>query len=798
MSTTFYGAEYELTSDKKFRAKCVYDISTSATAVTVTGTIYLQHIGGSATTVSLSLLAKVGITSTAPTTYSPGYHATTSLYAKTALVNMQNVGTHSSWTDVASQSFTLTVTKSTTGGTAYLLAGITSSGNQNTGYISYGQYKTFTVDALASYNVTYNANGGSGAPATQKKYYGQTLTLSSTKPTRTNYVFKNWNTASGGTGTTYNPGASYTSNAALTLYAQWYAPYTVTYNANGGTGGPTTQMKVYNTNLTLTTSQPTRSGYAFVKWNTASDGSGTSYNSGATYSANASVTLYAVWAAVPSISSLTAIRCDSNGDQDDEGTYANVTCVWSCAASASASGTYTPQSGGSATSFSFTSGASGSGTVTSTGIIGGGNLDTDMQYTVSVTISCTSSGTTKTASRNVILTRAFFVMDWKAGGGAVGIGRAAPASGLEVGYKTVFDDEVRSYGNVIIDKDEPVLNLRSNAQGGGYSGFSLRGYDTGSAGAGLNAVIQSGGNMIIGGGESPMTLYNNLGAGFLPSTTSEDMSIGSDQYIRLYPNLGNGLSEAGYVLIDSNGSIILRGKPFGSTPARASYYIDSPEFTIDTSAQNGITANKYMSLYFRDASYNWCGTVESQACYDSDSTAVNAGAVRTYIQSRNMKSDGTRVSNHFSVYTRKDGSLHYSCGSPANLRSDFDLAQKSAINLYSVGQGSSSDVSMANDTSVNLGTYTISTAGYYIIFAYFRFASNATGFRQGIISTTSAENAAPIDRSVMVQAANGWQTLINVAYAVNVTSSTKYYFVGKQKSGGALTGNVYWRIVRLK
>jgi len=318
-------------------------------------------------------------------------------------------------------------------------------------YISTGSYKTVTIPALASYAVKYDANGGSGAPAQQTKYYGTALTLSSTKPTRTNYVFRYWYTTKAGTGgRSYSPGASYTDNAALTLYAQWYAPYTVTYNANGGTGGPTTQTKVYNTNLTLTTSQPTRSGYAFVKWNTKSDGTGTPYNSGDTYSANANVTLYAIWAAVPTISSLTAIRCDTNGNQDDEGTYANITCVWACTANATASGTFTPQSGGGSTSFSFTSGGSGSGTVTSTAKIGGGNLDTDMQYTVSVTVSCTSGGVTKTATRNVILTRAFFVMDWKRGGQAIGIGRAAPESGLEVGYPATFDADVTSYGNVFL------------------------------------------------------------------------------------------------------------------------------------------------------------------------------------------------------------------------------------------------------------------------------------------------------------------------------------------------------------
>lgn len=80
---------------------------------------------------------------------------------------------------------------------------------------------TVTVAAKTSYAVTYDANGGSGAPAAQTKWYGETLTLSSTKPTRANYTFLGWSTSSTATTATYAAGASYTGNAALKLYAVW-------------------------------------------------------------------------------------------------------------------------------------------------------------------------------------------------------------------------------------------------------------------------------------------------------------------------------------------------------------------------------------------------------------------------------------------------------------------------------------------------------------------------------------------------------------------------------------------------
>lgn len=146
------------------------------------------------------------------------------------------------------------------------------------------------------YTVLYNANGGSGAPANQTKTYGVDLTLSSTKPTRTGYTFSKWNTKADGKGTNYNSGAKYTGNANLTLYAVWTPiKYTVTYNANGGTGEPSNQTKTYGIDLTLSSNKPTRTGYTFVKWNTKANGTGTNYNSGAKYTGNANLTLYAQW-----------------------------------------------------------------------------------------------------------------------------------------------------------------------------------------------------------------------------------------------------------------------------------------------------------------------------------------------------------------------------------------------------------------------------------------------------------------------------------------------------------------------
>lgn len=157
-----------------------------------------------------------------------------------------------------------------------------------------------TVPAWTSYTVSYNANGGSGAPSAQTKWKDQTLTLSSTKPTRSGYTFVGWGTSATDTTSNYSAGGSYTSNASITLYAIWKKTLTLTYNANSGSGAPSSQSAtIYNatTNykFTLSSTKPTRSGYTFLGWSTSSTATSASYSAGGTITISANTTLYAVW-----------------------------------------------------------------------------------------------------------------------------------------------------------------------------------------------------------------------------------------------------------------------------------------------------------------------------------------------------------------------------------------------------------------------------------------------------------------------------------------------------------------------
>lgn len=186
---------------------------------------------------------------------------------------------------------------------------------------------SLTVPAKPSWTVSYNANGGSGAPASQVKWSGEALTLSTAKPTRTGHTFAGWNTSSAGTGTSYAAGASYTGNAALALYAKWTAnTYTVTLNANGGSGGTGSVVKTYGKSCTLPSGAalPTRANYRFAGWNTRADGTGTAYAAGASYSAaiTANATLYATWELAclpPRIAKFSAYRADGSGAASESG-----------------------------------------------------------------------------------------------------------------------------------------------------------------------------------------------------------------------------------------------------------------------------------------------------------------------------------------------------------------------------------------------------------------------------------------------------------------------------------------------
>ena len=171
-------------------------------------------------------------------------------------------------------------------------------------YTAYGKPQTYTI--------SYNANGGTGAPGNQIKTYGYVLTLSSQKPTRTGYIFNYWDGSDGGT---YYPGSSFGTDADTVLTAHWTPiTYYVSYNKNKPgkashdvSGIMTNSKHAYDNGISgngysncLSSNQFSLKGWSFKNWNTKADGTGVSYSNNSniknlTEKNGEVVTLYAQW-----------------------------------------------------------------------------------------------------------------------------------------------------------------------------------------------------------------------------------------------------------------------------------------------------------------------------------------------------------------------------------------------------------------------------------------------------------------------------------------------------------------------
>ncbi|MBQ9939963.1 MAG: InlB B-repeat-containing protein [Clostridia bacterium] len=72
-----------------------------------------------------------------------------------------------------------------------------------------------------TYTVTYNATGGTGAPASQVKTQGISLAVSSVVPAKFGFSFKGWSLSENSTKVDYAPSDEYSADADTTLYAVW-------------------------------------------------------------------------------------------------------------------------------------------------------------------------------------------------------------------------------------------------------------------------------------------------------------------------------------------------------------------------------------------------------------------------------------------------------------------------------------------------------------------------------------------------------------------------------------------------
>ncbi|MEE1290791.1 MAG: InlB B-repeat-containing protein, partial [Spirochaetota bacterium] len=110
-------------------------------------------------------------------------------------------------------------------------------------------------------------------------------------------LFSHWNTKADGSGVSYYYDRTYVSfSEDTTLYAQWYEPVTITFNANGGSGTMENQVIPENKSSHLKNNTFTaQQGYFFSHWNTKPDGTGESYDNGSGITLSKDTTLYAQW-----------------------------------------------------------------------------------------------------------------------------------------------------------------------------------------------------------------------------------------------------------------------------------------------------------------------------------------------------------------------------------------------------------------------------------------------------------------------------------------------------------------------
>lgn len=361
------------------------------------------------------------------------------------------------WGNIGSKTFRVTMPKS--GATnAVTISGYIQTGCEPPTITVSGKY---TLPARTwQWPVSYNANGGSGAPGSQTKTYGSNLTLSTTKPVRTGYIFRGWSTEKDGA-VVYQPGQVYKTNASLALYAVWeIITYKITYNANEGSNAPKIQIKNHGTSLVLSSDKPTRVNYNFVGWGMSPDSTTALYQPGDTYSKEENITLYAIWILAyvpPRITNLSVDRCYSNGTLADDGRYARVVFNWETDKTANdIIITYTNKD--------VTISVSGNkGSVDR--VIGDGLLNTENYYDISIKITDTHGNTS--VSRTV--EPMHFTIDIKKGGDGIAFGKPASRPGFDVNMdsffnkKTIFDNDVEiNTGKIIIHNANILSNTDLN------------------------------------------------------------------------------------------------------------------------------------------------------------------------------------------------------------------------------------------------------------------------------------------------------------------------------------------------
>lgn len=149
--------------------------------------------------------------------------------------------------------------------------------------------------ARPTFSISYNANGGSGAPSASTKTCCSTLWLSSTRPTHSSgRTFLGWSTSSTATTAPYAAGSAFTlCGSNRTLYAVWSR--IITWNYNGGTGSPTSSFLAPGTAFGTVPTPNDKTGYSFGGWFNTSAATGGTPITGSSTVPSSDTTYWARW-----------------------------------------------------------------------------------------------------------------------------------------------------------------------------------------------------------------------------------------------------------------------------------------------------------------------------------------------------------------------------------------------------------------------------------------------------------------------------------------------------------------------
>ena len=159
------------------------------------------------------------------------------------------------------------------------------------------------------YTITYELNGGAASTGNPATYTIETATITLAAPTKTGYTFGGW--YADAAFKTPVPQIAHGSTGNKTLYAKWSGnTYTVTLNANGGTGGTASVTATYNEQMPTLASVATMADFALVGYFDATTGGTKYYNADGTgahvWDKTSDATLYAQW-----LSDFISVKCDA-------------------------------------------------------------------------------------------------------------------------------------------------------------------------------------------------------------------------------------------------------------------------------------------------------------------------------------------------------------------------------------------------------------------------------------------------------------------------------------------------------